>query len=61
LIADDGVRPDPPQISNLLFNISVDNDYTPAMADHDHSYKQLFSHTELVRDLLVGFVRGGVD
>ncbi|MFP7755993.1 hypothetical protein ACLG6S_15330 [Thermodesulfobacteriota bacterium B35] len=27
------------------------------MADHDHSYKQLFSHPELVRDLLEGFVR----
>ncbi|MFP7753719.1 Rpn family recombination-promoting nuclease/putative transposase [Thermodesulfobacteriota bacterium B35] len=26
------------------------------MADHDHSYKQLFSHPELVRDLLEGFV-----
>jgi len=27
------------------------------MADHDHSYKQLFSHAALVRDLLQGFVR----
>jgi len=27
------------------------------MADHDHSYKQLFSHSELVRDLLTGFVQ----
>ncbi len=27
------------------------------MVDHDHSYKQLFSHTELVRDLLSGFVQ----
>ena len=27
------------------------------MADHDHGYKQLFSHPELVRDLLEGFVR----
>ncbi len=27
------------------------------MADHDHSYKQLFSHVELVRDLLIGFVQ----
>ena len=26
------------------------------MADHDHSYKQLFSNSELVRDLLQGFV-----
>jgi predicted transposase/invertase (TIGR01784 family) len=26
------------------------------MADHDHSYKQLFSNPELVRDLLQGFV-----
>jgi predicted transposase/invertase (TIGR01784 family) len=27
------------------------------MGDHDHSYKLLFSHPEMVRDLLVGFVR----
>jgi len=27
------------------------------MTDHDHSYKQLFSHAELVRDLLQGFVQ----
>ncbi len=27
------------------------------MVDHDHSYKQLFSHAELVRDLLRGFVQ----
>jgi len=27
------------------------------MVDHDHSYKQLFSHAELVRDLLTGFVQ----
>jgi len=27
------------------------------MADHDHSYKHLFSHAELVRDLLLGFVQ----
>ncbi len=27
------------------------------MADHDHSYKQLFSHPDLVSDLLEGFVR----
>lgn len=27
------------------------------MADHDHSYKQLFSHPELIRDLLEGFIR----
>ncbi len=26
------------------------------MADHDHSYKQLFSNPELIRDLLQGFV-----
>jgi len=27
------------------------------MADHDHSYKLLFSHASLVRDLLQGFVQ----
>jgi predicted transposase YdaD len=27
------------------------------MADHDHSYKLLFSHAELVTDLIRGFVR----
>jgi len=27
------------------------------MPDHDHSYKLLFSHPEMVRDLLEGFVR----
>ncbi len=27
------------------------------MADHDHSYKHLFSHPELVRDLLLGFIK----
>jgi len=27
------------------------------MADHDHTYKLLFSHALMVRDLLVGFVR----
>ncbi|HET6629820.1 MAG TPA: transposase, partial [Woeseiaceae bacterium] len=26
------------------------------MADHDHSYKLLFSHPAMVRDLLQGFV-----
>ena len=26
-------------------------------AHHDHSYKRLFSHREMVRDLLVQFVR----
>jgi len=26
------------------------------MVDYDHSYRQLFSHSELVRDLLEGFV-----
>jgi len=26
------------------------------MADHDHSYKNLFSHPQMVRDLLQGFV-----
>lgn len=26
------------------------------MADHDHSYKQLFSHAQLVKDLLEGFI-----
>lgn len=26
------------------------------MAVHDHGYKQLFSHPEMVRDLLLGFV-----
>lgn len=28
------------------------------MVDHDHSYKLLFSHPEMVRDLLRGFVDG---
>jgi hypothetical protein len=27
------------------------------MADHDHGYKLVFSHPEVVRDLLLGFVR----
>jgi len=27
------------------------------MADHDHSYKHLFSHPELIRDLLLGFIK----
>jgi hypothetical protein len=27
------------------------------VADHDHSYKLLFSHAEMVRDLLEGFVK----
>ena len=27
------------------------------MPDYDHSYKQLFSHPELIRDLLKGFIR----
>ena len=27
------------------------------MADHDNSYKLLFSHAEMVRDLLLGFVK----
>ena len=27
------------------------------MADHDHSYKHLFSHARMVEDLLKGFVR----
>jgi hypothetical protein len=27
------------------------------MADHDHGYKLIFSHPEVVRDLLLGFVR----
>ena len=26
------------------------------MADHDHAYKLLFSHPEMVRDLLEGFL-----
>ena len=26
------------------------------MGQHDHSYKMLFSHAELVRDLLEGFI-----
>ena len=30
---------------------------SPGDPHHDHSYKQLFSHRELVRDLLTGFVR----
>jgi predicted transposase YdaD len=29
-----------------------------AMRDHDHAYKLLFSHAEMVRDLLEGFVKG---
>ena len=29
------------------------------MAQHDHSYKVLFSHPQMVRDLLKGFVREG--
>jgi predicted transposase YdaD len=29
----------------------------PNESHHDHSYKDLFSHREMVRDLLVGFVR----
>lgn len=27
-----------------------------AMAEHDHGYKRLFSHPEMIRDLLLGFV-----
>ncbi len=27
------------------------------MADHDNSYKLLFSHSEMVRNLLLGFVK----
>ena len=27
------------------------------MTDHDHGYKRLFSHPEMIRDLLTGFVR----
>ncbi len=27
------------------------------MGNHDHSYKQLFSHPELIRDLLIGFIQ----
>lgn len=27
------------------------------MTQHDHSYKHLFSHREMVADLLTGFVR----
>lgn len=27
------------------------------MVDHDHSYKLLFSHSQIVRDLLEAFVR----
>ena len=27
------------------------------MNDHDHSYKNLFSHAQMVEDLLRGFVR----
>ena len=29
------------------------------MVNHDHSYKLLFAHPEMVRDLLEGFVREG--
>lgn len=33
--------------------------YNQVMAhDHDTTYKQLFSHSEMVRDLLIGFVPG---
>ena len=28
------------------------------MSEHDHSYKLLFSHPQMVRDLLEGFVHG---
>jgi len=28
------------------------------MSEHDHSYKLLFSHPQMVRDLLEGFIRG---
>lgn len=28
------------------------------MAEHDHSYKLLFSHPQMVRDLLEGFIPG---
>jgi len=28
------------------------------MADHDHSYKRLFAHPQMVRVLLEGFVCG---
>lgn len=28
------------------------------MANHDGSYKQLFSHAQMVADLLVGYVHG---
>jgi hypothetical protein len=27
------------------------------VTDHDHGYKRLFSHPEMIRDLLIGFVR----
>ena len=27
------------------------------MTDHDPGYKRLFSHPEMIRDLLIGFVR----
>ncbi|MFO7640247.1 MAG: Rpn family recombination-promoting nuclease/putative transposase [Candidatus Competibacteraceae bacterium] len=27
------------------------------MTAHDHGYKRLFSHPEMIRDLLLGFVR----
>ena len=27
------------------------------MTDHDHGYQRLFSHPEMIRDLLTGFVR----
>ena len=30
----------------------------PSVRHHDHSYRQLFSHPEMVRDLLTGFVPG---
>ncbi len=27
------------------------------VTDHDHGYQRLFSHPEMIRDLLIGFVR----
>ncbi len=26
--------------------------------DHDHGYKRLFSHSEMIRDLLTDFIQG---
>lgn len=35
----------------------LDEKLTRNMGDVDNSYKQIFSHPKMVRDLLLGFVR----